>query len=192
MRREETQLGAQLQQEQAREAQLKADHVHTLLALGEMDQLAGDARAREDFTAALKDAKAESEIAAAERGIGVEQFRAGDRLAALVSFTQSFNEAEVLVSREPNSRQARTAVACANHLMGDVLAVNGEPDAARAKLRKAFELFRDLAGSSEVKPVDQTPAGFEDAIQQVAVVAPSQLAREIRASSLPAETQEKQ
>jgi hypothetical protein len=121
----------------------------------------------------------------------VEQFRAGDRLAALVSFTQSFNEAELWASHEPNSREARTAVACANHLMGDVLAVNGEPDAARAKLRKAFELFRDLAGSSEVKPGDQTPAAFEEAIQQVALLGPSELAREIRASSLPAEPQEK-
>jgi hypothetical protein len=185
MSREETQLGAQLQQEQTRESQLKADHVRTLLALGELDQLAGNPRAREDFTAALKDAKADSDIAAVERGIGVEQFRAGDRLAALVSFTQSFNEAAVWVSHEPNSREARIAVACANHLMGDVLAVNGEPDAARAKLRKAFELFRDLAGSSEVKPVDQTPAAFENAIQQIASNAPSELKREILASSLP-------
>jgi hypothetical protein len=66
--------------------------------------------------------------------------------------------------------------------MGEVLVVNGEPDAARAKLRKAFELFRDLARSSEVKPIDQTPAGFENAIQQIASNAPSELAREIAAS----------
>jgi hypothetical protein len=192
MRREETQLGAQLQQAQTREARLRTDHVHTLLALGELDQLAGNARAREDFTAALKDAKTASDIAAAERGIGVEQFRAGDRLAALVSFTQSLNKAEVWASHEPNSREARTAVACANHLMGEVLLVNGEPDAARAKLRKAFEMFRDLARSSEagaldikpidIKPIDQTPVAFENAIQQIGSDAPSELAREIAAS----------
>jgi serine/threonine protein kinase len=185
MHREETRLGAQLEQEQARETQLRADHVHTLLALGELDQLAGNGRAREDFTIALKDAKAGNDIAAAQRGIGVEQFRAGDRLAALVSFTQSFNQAEQWASNEPNNRQARIAVACANHLMGEVLAVNGEPEAARAKLRKAFELFRELAGSPEIRPADQTPGAYEEGIQEVARHAPARLAQEIRASSLP-------
>ncbi len=101
---------------------------------------------------------------------------------ALVSFTQSLNAAESWAAREPNNREARTAVACANHLMGQVLAGNGEPDAARAKLRKAFEIFRDLAGSSDVKPADQTPAALEDAIQQVGRAAPVQLGKEIRAS----------
>ena len=184
MQQQESQLGAQLRQAQSREAQLKADEVRTLLALGEFDQLAGNARAREDFTTALRDAKADGDVAAAARGMGVEQFRSGDHLAALVSFTQSLNAAESWAAREPGSREARTAVASANHLMGQVLAGNGEPDAARAKLRKAFEIFRDLAGSSDVKPADQTPAALEDAIQEVGRAASAQLGKEIRASSL--------
>ncbi len=184
MQRQESQLGAQLQQAQSREVQFKTDRVRMLLALGEVDQLERNTRAREDFTLALKDAKADSDIATAMRGMGVAQFRAGDHLTALVSFTQSLSAAESWAAREPNSREARAAVACANHLMGQVLAGNGEPDAARAKLRKAFDIFRELAGSSDAKPADQTPAALEDAIQQVGRAAPDQLGKDIRASSL--------
>jgi hypothetical protein len=64
---------------------------------------------------------------------------------------------------------------------------NGEGDAAVPKLHKAFEMYRDLAGSPDVNPADHSPASYEAAIQQLAKVAPSGLASKIAASSLTAQ-----
>ena len=175
---------AQLQAAQQREAQLRADHVQTLLALGELDQRAGNARAREDFAEALKGPLGASQIAEASRGLGIAEFRAGDRLAALATFTQSLIAADRWLAREHTNPEAYTAAADANYLMGQVLAANGENGAALPKLRKAFELYRDLAGSLLVSPVDQTPASLEAAIRQIAKGAPPRLASKMATSSL--------
>jgi tetratricopeptide (TPR) repeat protein len=175
---------AQLQASQQRENQMRADHVQTLLALGELDQRAGNARAREDFAEVLKGPLGDSQIAEASRGLGIAEFRAGDRLDALAAFTQSLMAADRWLAREHNNPEAYTAVANANYLMGQVLAANGETGAAIPKLRKAFDLYRDLAGSLVASPVDQKPDSLQAAIQQIAKAAPPRLASKMAASSL--------
>lgn len=175
---------ARLQEAQTREAQLRAERAKTLLALGEFDQRAGNARAREDFEEALKGPLGDSQTAEATRGLGIEEFRSGNHLAALASFTQSTVAAESWIKRERNNPDAYAAMAGANYLMGQMLLANGEDVAAGPKLHKAFEMYRDLAGSPDVDPANQTPAALETAIQQIAKVAPAKLASEIAASSL--------
>jgi hypothetical protein len=86
--------------------------------------------------------------------------------------------------RERNNPEAYAAMAAANYLMGQVLVANGETGAAGPKLHKAFEMFRDLAGSPDVNPADQEPESYQTAIQQLAKVAPPGLANKIAASSL--------
>jgi hypothetical protein len=58
--------------------------------------------------------------------------------------------------------------------VGTVLAYNGETEAGAAKLRKAFELYRDLAGG-KVNAVEDSPAGYRKALADLAVQAPPEL-----------------
>ena len=178
----------QLLEAQAREAQLRSQQVRTLLALGEFDQRAGNPRAKEDFASALEAAQGDRQITEANRGLGIEEFRAGSHLAAFARFTESLTAAEAWIKRERNNPEAYTAMAAANYLMGQALVANGETGAAGPKLHKAFEMFRDLAGSPDVNPEDQSAEAYEAAIRQLAKVAPAGLANSIAGSSLFAET----
>jgi hypothetical protein len=69
-------------------------------------------------------------------------------------------------------------LAASNFWVGTVLAQNGENEAAAAKLRKAFELYRDLAGA-QVNSKDESPAGYRKALEDVAAQAPSDLRQAI-------------
>ena len=51
--------------------------------------------------------------------------------------------------------------------VGTVLAYNGETEAGAAKLRKAFELYRDLVGGT-VNKVEDSPAGYRRALADLA------------------------
>jgi tetratricopeptide (TPR) repeat protein len=178
----------QLLEAQTRESQLRSQQVRTLLALGDFDQREGNARAKEDFASALQGAQGDRQIAEANRGLGIEEFRAGNHLAAFARFTESLTAAEAWIKRERNNAEAYSAMAAANYLMGQALVANGETGAAGPKLHKAFEMFRDLAGSPDVNPEDQSAEAYEAAIRQLAKVAPAGLANSIGGTSLFAET----
>jgi hypothetical protein len=55
-----------------------------------------------------------------------------------------------------------------------VLARNGENEAAAVKLRKAFELYRDLTGL-QVNTVEDSPAGYRNALADLAAHSPPDL-----------------
>jgi tetratricopeptide (TPR) repeat protein len=105
-------------------------------------------------------------------GLGRAQFRRRDLLGALASFSRALQIAEAQVNRTPTITQRD--VASANFWVGAVLAQNGENEAAAAKLRKAFELYRDLAGA-QVNSTDDSPAGYRKALADLAAQAPPDL-----------------
>lgn len=118
----------------------------------------------------------QKDILIAERKVGLAQFAAGNLVGALTSFSRALQIAEAL----PPSLELRRAIAACNFEMGEVLAANHEPEVAAATLRKAVELYRDLAGSAERAPVrDRTPQGFEQALALVAADAPADLRNEM-------------
>jgi hypothetical protein len=94
-------------------------------------------------------------------GLGRAQFRRRDLLASLATFSRALQIAE---NRSPRD------FAAANFWVGTVLAQNGENEAAAAKLRKSFELYRDLAGAP-VNSVEDSPAGYRKALADLAVQA---------------------
>jgi eukaryotic-like serine/threonine-protein kinase len=155
----ERRVEGQLADIEQRDKALRADYVRALIGLGEFD-------------AALKYAVRDADIAAATRGVGIQQFKAGNRLAALANFTKSLNAAESWSAAQPKDSSARAAVAAANHWMGQALAANGEQEAARSRLRKALEIYSDLAGSPTVAIRDQTPEAYEEAIEKLTATAP--------------------
>jgi serine/threonine protein kinase len=147
---------------------------------GEAAALYGDALAQ--FEALTKEAPGDAgyqkDLLAAQRKVGLAQFAAGNLVAALTSFSRVLQLAEAL----PPSPELRRAIAACNFEMGEVLAANHEPEVAAARLRKALELYRDLAGSPERESVrDRTPQGFEQALALVAADAPADLRNEMNA-----------
>jgi serine/threonine protein kinase len=94
-------------------------------------------------------------------GLGRAQFRRRDLLASLATFSRALQIAE---NRSPRD------FAAANFWVGTVLAQNGENEAAAAKLRKSFELYRDLAGAP-VNTVEDSPAGYRKALADLAIQA---------------------
>jgi serine/threonine protein kinase len=174
----------QLKELETREARLKSEYVQALLALGEYDQQAANARTGNDFQTVLDYSNGVRETAIAARGVGLEQFRAGKLLPALVSFTKALKASEAWEAADPTSAEARSSVAAANHLMGQVLMANGDTDAARAKLRRAFDLYKEITQVSVMPPVDPSPAAWEGAIQKIAEKAPGGVALEILTSSI--------
>ncbi|MBZ5676378.1 MAG: serine/threonine protein kinase [Acidobacteriia bacterium] len=119
------------------------------------------------------DALAETETAeyfAALEGLGRAQFRRRDLLASLASFSRALQIAE----RQSSSGGRKLDQASANFWVGAVLAQNGENEAAAAKLRKAFELYRDLAGA-QVNGAEDSPAGYRKALADLAAQAPPDL-----------------
>ncbi len=116
------------------------------------------------------------DVMLAERKLGLIQYSTGNLVAALTSFSRALQIAEAL----PPSPEVRRVVAACNFENGEVLAANHEPEAAVAKLRKALDLYRDLAGSAERGGIREgTPAAFEQALQQVAENAPEDLRKEM-------------
>ena len=69
-------------------------------------------------------------------------------------------------------------LASANFWVGTVLAYNGETEAGAAKLRKAFEIYRDLAGV-RINPGADSPAGYRKALADLAAQAPPDLRQAI-------------
>jgi eukaryotic-like serine/threonine-protein kinase len=118
----------------------------------------------------------QKDVMEAERKLGLIQYSTGNLVAALTSFSRALQIAEALAA---SPEQRRAAAAC-NFEKGEVLAANHEPEAAVANLRKALELYRDLAGSADRGVIREgTPAAFEMALEQVAENAPKDLQEEI-------------
>ncbi len=107
---------------------------------------------------------------AALAGLGRAQFAGHDLLGALASFSRALQIAE--------AQGNRSNMASSNFWVGTVLAINGETEAGATKLRKAFELYRDLAGS-QVKNVEDSPAGYRSALEDLAAQAPPDLRQAI-------------
>lgn len=111
-----------------------------------------------------------SDYFAALEGLGRAQLNNRDVLGALASFSRALQFAE--------TRGDRRDLACANFWVGTVLAYNGEREAGTAKLRKAFEIYRDLAGAHVNGPED-SPAGYRKALANLAAQAPPELRQAI-------------
>jgi tetratricopeptide (TPR) repeat protein len=103
-------------------------------------------------------------------GLGRAQLKNRDVLGALASFSRALQIAE--------AHGNRRNLASSNFWVGTVLAYNGETEAGAAKLRKAFELYRDLV-SGQVKTVEDSPAGYRKALADLAVQAPLDLRQAI-------------
>lgn len=114
---------------------------------------------------------------AAFEGLGRAQFRHRDLLGSLASFSRALQIAEAHFKRAPSVTTQRD-LAASNFWVGTVLAENGENEAAAAKLRKAFELYRDLAGS-QVNAIEDSPAGYRKALADLAAQAPPDLRQTI-------------
>ena len=72
--------------------------------------------------------------------LGIEEFRAGNHLAAFAQFRNRLRR-QSWIKRERNNPDAYSAMAAANYLMGQALVANGEAGAAGPKLHKATEMF---------------------------------------------------
>ena len=116
---------------------------------------------------------------AALAGLGRAQFQNRDFLGSLASFSRALQAAESQFAQSP-SEETRRNLASANFWVGAVLAYNGEDEAAAAKLRKAFELYRDLAGVP-ARVLENSPAGYRKALVEVASQAPVELRQTIEA-----------
>jgi eukaryotic-like serine/threonine-protein kinase len=114
---------------------------------------------------------------AAVQRLGHAQFRRRNLLGALASFSRALQVAEAQVAKAP-SDSTRRDVAAANFWVGAVLVQNGANEAGAAKLRKAFELYRDLAGVP-VKALEDSPAGYRKALSDLAAQAPPDLRQAI-------------
>ncbi len=122
------------------------------------------------------------DVMIAARRLGTIQEDAGDRLAALANFSLALQMAESLPSADPDARQC---LAACNLSAGEILAQNGEREAAAVKLRKALDMYRDLIGSDAVsRPAITSPAGtslesYQRALVDLARKAPAELRTEI-------------
>jgi tetratricopeptide (TPR) repeat protein len=119
----------------------------------------------------LAESAADDYFAALE-GLGRAQLKNRDVLGALASFSRALQIAE--------ARGNRLDIASSNFWVGTVLAYNGETEAGAAKLRKAFETYRALAGG-HVNAVVDSPAGYRKALAELAAQAPPDLRRTIEA-----------
>jgi serine/threonine protein kinase len=107
-------------------------------------------------------------------GLGRAQLRRRDLLGALASFSRALQIAE----SQPPSDRNKLDLASANFWVGTVLVKNGENEAAAAKLRKSFEIYRDLAGSP-VASIEDSPAGYRKALEDLAAQASPDLRQAI-------------
>jgi len=105
-------------------------------------------------------------------GLGRAQLKSRDVLAALASFSRALQVAEAHGDRRNQ--------ASSNFWVGTVLAYNGETEAGAAKLRKAFEIYRDLAGV-RLNPGADSPAGYRKALADLAAQSAPDLRQAIEA-----------
>ena len=92
----------------------------------------------------------------------------------------SFSRALQIAERQSSPGGSMVDLAAANFWVGAVLARNGENEAAAAKLRKAFELYRDIAGA-HVNSAEDSPAGYRKALEDLAGQASPELRQTIEA-----------
>jgi tetratricopeptide (TPR) repeat protein len=159
--------------------ELRDDLAWALLKLGDLTASEAPAAYRESlqqFEVALqvdpKNVELQRAVVVAARRLGLTQFAAGDRLAALSSFSRALQMAEGI----PAVADSRRVVAECNFEVGEVLARNGAEEAAAAKLRKALETYRELAPEAPRAALkSETVASFETAIAALAMQAPAEL-----------------
>ena len=146
---------------------------------GEAEALYRDALAQFELLTKQNPATGvQTDVLSALRKLGLAQYATGNLVDALISFSRALQLAEGL-PQTPDLR--RTEAACTLE-MGEVLAANHEPEVAVGTLRKALDLYRELAGSTQNVPVkERTPAGYELALKQVAAAAPADLHDEMSA-----------
>ena len=113
------------------------------------------------------------------RKLGMAQFLRGDRLAALATLSPALQVAENAYSREPSAQNRRQAAVC-NFYVGEVLFRNGEDAVAEPRLRKALDLYRELADSNVIVS-QETSASYERALEQLATGAVPEIRQEIKA-----------
>ncbi len=166
---EQTHPGLPVASEFVARAEIQAGQLSPQEALN----LFTDARSRLDTLAETGTA----DYFAALEGLGRAQFRSHDLLGALASFSRALQIAEGKSAGTP-SASAQRDVAAANFWVGAVLDQNGAKEAGAAKLRKAFELYRDIAGI-QVKAADDSPAGYRKALADLAAQAPPDLRQAI-------------
>jgi tetratricopeptide (TPR) repeat protein len=120
-----------------------------------------------------------AEYLASLRGLGRAQFLTRNPLRALATFSRALQVADAQYTKSPSARTKRD-LASANYYVGSVLEYNGETEAAAVKLRKAFELYRDVAGL-QVNALVDSPAGYRKALSDLAAQASPDLSQEIDA-----------
>ncbi|HEX5432258.1 MAG TPA: hypothetical protein VFW83_09840, partial [Bryobacteraceae bacterium] len=108
----------------------------------------------------------QKDVIAAARKLGLAQFRAGDRNAALSSFSRALKLAEGLDALDPDADTKRSVAEC-RFDTGQALAANGARDAAATNLRKALEIYRELAKADVKIPAEGPPADFRRALEQI-------------------------
>jgi serine/threonine protein kinase len=127
-----------------------------------------------------QDAGLQRDVLSANHGLGLAQYRSGNLLAALATFSRALQLAEA----GAGGADDKHALAACNFAIGEVLLRNGETDAAVGKLRKAVELYSQFAGTTA--PLrDNTPAGYERALRQIAASAQSDRRVEMEADLTP-------
>ena len=107
---------------------------------------------------------------AASLALGRIQFQRRDFLGALASFSRALQTAE--------SASSRPQKAESNFWVGTVLDRNGEREAAAAKLRKAFEEYRELTGAP-ARVLEDSPDGYRKVLAELATQAPPELRKTI-------------
>jgi serine/threonine protein kinase len=117
------------------------------------------------------------EFFASLEGQGRAQFLTRNPLGALATFSRALQVAEAQYAKSPGPLTRRN-LASSNYYVGAVLAYNGANEAAAVKLRKSFELYRDLTGHS-VNAFEDSPAGYRKALADLAAQAPPELREEI-------------
>jgi hypothetical protein len=104
----------------------------------------------------------------------------------LATFSRALQVAEAQYAKSP-ATLARRNLASANYYVGSVLEYNGENEAAASKLRKAFELYRELSGR-QVNALVDSPAGYRKALADLAAQAPdlnAEIGARLREFALP-------
>ena len=99
-----------------------------------------------------RDAGVQRDVMTASNMLGAFQLEAGDVPGALSSYTRALQITEGLAVLEGSqiTPATREEVAAANRRVGELLMRNGAKEAGLQKLRKALEIYRQLAANSAV------------------------------------------
>jgi tetratricopeptide (TPR) repeat protein len=98
------------------------------------------------------DAGAQRDVMTVANTLGALQRAAGDVPGAIASYTRALQIAEGLAAMEGSqiTPATRQEVASANRRVGELLVNSGAKDAGQQKLRRALEIYRELADNSAV------------------------------------------